>query len=149
MEQKLGQDSSTSEYNINSEDNIDKFIQPNTFNKTQDEIELDPNSRQVDKITPATSASLVPNTSIAGPSSGKLKSISLNPFDFIFGKKRRAPTSKEVATELMKLEKLTLKTVIQQKRVLDSIRDWGSEQSEPETRELISNMHNLMSGKFE
>lgn len=143
MEQKIDQNSSTSEYvtNINNEDNPDDSSQVDTLNKTQIDLDLDPNSRPV-KISSLSSAAI-----ISGSSNGKLKSMSLNPFDFIFGKKRKAPTSKEVATELAKLEKLTLKAVTQQKKVLDSIRDWGSEQPEPETRELISNMHNLMSGK--
>lgn len=84
------------------------------------------------------------------PPPGKMKStLSLNPMDLLYmisGKRKRAPTSKEVAAEIAKLEKLTEKMAGQQKRVNDVLRDWGAELPEPESRELMSNMHNLFSG---
>lgn len=62
------------------------------------------------------------------------------------GKRRRAPNSREVAVELSRLEKLTGKLAAQQKRTLECVRDWGAELPEPESRELMSNMFNLLSG---
>lgn len=79
----------------------------------------------------------------------KKPGLSLNPLDLLYmisKKRKKVTTCKEVATELGKLEKLTGKIGQQQKKTLECLRDWGADLPEPETRELMSNMFNLLSG---
>lgn len=99
--------------------------------------------------SPTLSVNRVAIPSVPPPPTSKSKGISLNPLDLIYmisGKRKKVPTSREVAVELGKLEKLAGKMALQQKRVLEVLRDWGADLPEPETREFMSNMYNLLSG---
>lgn len=77
----------------------------------------------------------------------KPQSSRFNVFSFIVGKKRnRIPTTGELKQALEKLDKLTVKTLKQQQDIMEMFKYWGTGLPDSASRELVSNLGNILSG---
>jgi hypothetical protein len=85
------------------------------------------------------------NSQSFGSSSSRLSSM----FSALWtGKRKKRPTTGDVKQTLDKLDKLTTKTVKQEVKMMETLREWGLGLPDSASRDLVANISNILTGKL-
>lgn len=117
-------------------------------NLSQSPVSALPHTAPVCKTSAATTATTTaatPNSQSFGSSSSRLS----NMFSALWiGKRKKKPTTGDFKQALDKLDKLTAKTVKQEMKMMDILREWGLGLPDSASRDLVANISNILTGKL-